>query len=304
MSTPPAQAAPSGSSRRLLLVHAHPDDETTTTGATMAHHAALGDQVCLVTCTRGEEGEVLVEDLAHLSAAEQDLLGEHRETELAAAMAALGVTDYRFLGEPGEFRDSGMAGEPSNDHPAAFCRVAVDDAAARLVPVVRSVRPQVLVTYDPHGGYGHPDHIQAHRVAMRAVELAADAAYGVGEPWQVPKVYWCAWGETAFRAALRRMRESGVEIEGMDPDGELPPFVVPDDRITTVVDGTRWSDAKLRAMRCYPTQVGDDSPFFAFDDPDFMREWGRETYVLVRGEAHPDPEGADGRERDLFAGLS
>jgi N-acetyl-1-D-myo-inositol-2-amino-2-deoxy-alpha-D-glucopyranoside deacetylase len=289
--------------RRLLLVHAHPDDETTTCGASMAHYADRGVHVALVTCTRGEEGEVLVEDLAHLAAADQDRLGEHRETELATAMAVLGVTDYRYLGEPGEYRDSGMAGEPSNDHPAAFCRVPVDEAAARLVPTIRSLRPQVLVTYDPHGGYGHPDHIQAHRVATRAVELAADPAHGNDEPWQVPKVYWCVWEESTFRAALRRMREAGVDIEGMDPDGELPPFVFPDERVTTVVDARDRSQAKLQAMRAYASQVAEDSPFFAFDDPDMVRAWGRESFVLAAGKPCPDPADPDGRESDLFAGV-
>ena len=301
--TPPTDRADEAA-RRLLLVHAHPDDETTTCGATMAHYADAGARVSLVTCTRGEEGEVLVEDLAHLAATHQDRLGEHRETELATAMAVLGVTDYRFLGRPGEYRDSGMAGEASNDHPAAFCRVPVDEAAARLVATIRSFRPQVLVTYDPLGGYGHPDHIQTHRVATRAVELAADPAHGDGSPWQVTKVYWCVWEESTFRAAIRRMHEAGVDLQGMDPDGELPPFVFPDERITTVVDARAWSQAKLRAMRAYASQVADDSPFFAFDDPDMVQAWGRETFVLVAGTPGPDPADPDGRESDLFAGVA
>ena len=162
------------SDRRLLLVHAHPDDETIGNGATMAHYAAEGAHVTLVTCTLGEEGEVLVPELAHLAADQDDQLGRHRVGELATAMEALGVRDHRFLGGPGRYRDSGMMGLPTNDRPDAFWQADLDEAAALLVEVIREVRPQVLVTYDENGGYGHPDHIQAHRVAMRAAELAAD----------------------------------------------------------------------------------------------------------------------------------
>ena len=165
--------------RRLLLVHAHPDDESIGTGATMAHYAAQGAQVTLLTCTLGEEGEILVPEHAQLAADQADQLGGFRIGELAAAMRVLGVTDHRFLGGAGRFRDSGMMGTPANEHPRAFWRAerdpAVFDAAvAAAVEVIREVRPQVLVTYDENGGYGHPDHIMAHRVAMAAAERAAE----------------------------------------------------------------------------------------------------------------------------------
>ncbi|MFD5455340.1 N-acetyl-1-D-myo-inositol-2-amino-2-deoxy-alpha-D-glucopyranoside deacetylase, partial [Streptomyces olivaceus] len=158
--------------RRLLLVHAHPDDESINNGVTMARYAAEGTHVTLVTCTLGERGEVIPPELAHLSGA---ALGGHRRGELAEAMRALGVDDFRLLGGPGRFSDSGMMGLADNDDPGCLWQADVDAAAALLVDVIREVRPQVLVTYDPDGGYGHPDHIQAHRVAMRAVELAAEA---------------------------------------------------------------------------------------------------------------------------------
>src|SRR5690606_13518533 len=178
--------------RRLLLVHAHPDDETIGTGATMARYVAEGAHVTLVTCTLGEEGEVIPEELAHLAATEDDVLGDHRIGELAAACAALGVEDHRFLGGPGRWRDSGMMGVASNDRPGAFWRADVDEAAGELVKVIREVRPQVLVTYDENGHYGHPDHIQAHRVSRRAFELAADPGFGEGEPWRIAKFYHTA----------------------------------------------------------------------------------------------------------------
>ena len=287
--------------RRLVLVHAHPDDETIGNGATMARYAAEGVHVTLVTCTRGEEGEVLVPELAHLAASRDDRLGEHRVVELATAMEALGVADHRFLGGPGRYRDSGMMGEPSNERPDVFWQADVDEAAGHLVDVLREVRPQVLVTYDENGGYGHPDHIQAHRVAMRAVELAADPAYGTGEPWQVAKVYWNATPVSWMRDSIRKLRDMGdaTTFEGFDPDGELP-FGTPDELVTTLVDGTGHVDAKLAAMRAHATQITVDGPFFALSNNLGNEVWATECYMLVRGErgsAEGEPE------RDLFAGL-
>src|SRR5690606_36733846 len=180
------------SDRRLLPVPAHPDDESITTGATIAKYAAEGAHVTLVTCTLGEEGEIIPPELAHLAADREDRLGEHRIGELAAACAALGVRDHRFLGGPGRWRDSGMMGAASNDDPRCFWRADVDEAAGELVKIIREVRPQVLVTYDENGFYGHPDHIQAHRVAWRAFHLAADPGYGEGEPWPIAKFYHTA----------------------------------------------------------------------------------------------------------------
>jgi N-acetyl-1-D-myo-inositol-2-amino-2-deoxy-alpha-D-glucopyranoside deacetylase len=161
--------------RRLLLVHAHPDDESIGTGATMARYAAEGARVTLVTCTLGELGEIIPPSLAYLAEGDGARLGEYRIGELAAACAELGVTDYRFLGGPGRWRDSGMMGTAGNDDPRCFWRADVDQAAHALLDVIRDVRPQVLVTYDANGSYGHPDHIQAHRVAWRAFQQAGAA---------------------------------------------------------------------------------------------------------------------------------
>jgi N-acetyl-1-D-myo-inositol-2-amino-2-deoxy-alpha-D-glucopyranoside deacetylase len=154
--------------RRLLLVHAHPDDESIGTGATMAKYAASGNDVTLVTCTLGELGEIIPPGLQHLSPAE---LGQYRIGELDAACAALGVTDHRFLGGAGRYRDSGMMGTEGNQDPRCFWQADVDEAAAGLAEIIAEVNPQVIVTYDANGFYGHPDHIQAHRVARRAFEL-------------------------------------------------------------------------------------------------------------------------------------
>ena len=290
--------------RRILFVHAHPDDETIGNGATMARYVAEGVHVTLVTCTLGEEGEVLVPELAHLAADRDDGLGHHRIGELATAMEALGVTDHRFLGGPGRFRDSGMMGEPTNDRPECFWRADVDQAARLLVEVVREVRPQVLVTYDENGGYGHPDHIQAHRVAMRAVELAADPDVGEGTPWQVAKVYWNAIPESWMREGLRRLRAAGdtTFFEGVDPEEDELPLVVPDELVTTAVDANSHVEAKLTAMRAHATQITVDGPFFALSNNLGNEVWGTEFYRLVRGELGTERD-ADGRETDLFAGL-
>ncbi|MFG3495049.1 N-acetyl-1-D-myo-inositol-2-amino-2-deoxy-alpha-D-glucopyranoside deacetylase [Streptomyces sp. NPDC047928] len=288
--------------RRLLLVHAHPDDESINNGATMAKYAAEGAQVTLVTCTRGEEGEVIPAGLAHLAPDRDDRLGPYRVGELAAAMKELGVTDHRFLGGPGRFRDSGMMGVPQNDRDGAFWGTDVDEAAPHLVEVIREVRPQVLVTYDPDGGYGHPDHIQAHRVATRAAELAADPAYepGLGAPHAIAKIYWNRVPRTVADEGFARLRAAGgLSFPGIADIADVP-GVVPDARVTAEIDGTAYADRKAAAMAAHATQIVVDGDFFALSNhlgqPVFVREY----YELVRGESGA-PEGE--REHDLFAGV-
>ena len=287
--------------RRLLLVHAHPDDETIGTGCTMARYAAEGAHVALVTCTLGEEGEVLVPELAHLAADRDDGLGQHRIGELAAACAALGVTDSRFLGGPGRWRDSGMMGTPANDRPECFWRADLGEAVREMAAVVREVRPQVLVTYDDNGGYGHPDHIQAHRVALGAVDVAADPAADVaGDPWRVAKVYATAVPRSLLQAGIDHFKAVGDEsgFFGVDRAEDLP-FGIADELITTEVDGRAHLEAKTAAMRAHATQIAVDGPFFALADGIGLEAFGVEHYVLLRGERGP----GEGRESDLFAGL-
>jgi N-acetyl-1-D-myo-inositol-2-amino-2-deoxy-alpha-D-glucopyranoside deacetylase len=299
--------------RRLLLVHAHPDDETIANGATMAKYAAEGVHVTLVTCTLGEMGEVLVPELAHLAADREDGLGEHRIGELAAAMEVLGVTDHRFLGGPGRYRDSGMAESPDGGatvpaevSPDSFWRADLLKAADHLVEVIREVRPHVLTTYDQFGAYGHPDHVQAHRVAMYAAVLAAVPSYrlDLGPPWEIPKIYWNAMSERRMREGLRMLRDMGdnTTFEGMEPDGPLPPFVTPDEWLTAGVDGSDYVDRKMKAMAAHATQIALDGPFFALANNLGNMVWGIEYYRLAKGvPGEPDPE--TGLENDLFAGL-
>lgn len=270
----------------------------------MARYVDEGVQVTLVTCTLGEEGEVLLPELAHLAADQEDALGAHRQTELAAAMAELGVTDHRLLGGPGRFRDSGMMGTPANDRPDCFWRADLLSAAVELVPVIREVRPQVVVTYDDFGGYGHPDHIQAHRVTHYAVALAASPTFrtDLGEPWQVAKVYWTAFPRSIVIAGIEAMKAQGIDDEfaSMDPD-DLP-FACDDSLVTTVVEAHDHLDRKMAALRAHGTQVAVDGGFFALADNVGAEAFGAEYYRLAMGDL--GPIGPDGREHDLFAGIT
>jgi N-acetyl-1-D-myo-inositol-2-amino-2-deoxy-alpha-D-glucopyranoside deacetylase len=289
----------------MLLVHAHPDDETINNGATMARYVAEGASVTLLTCTLGEEGEILVPELEQLAADQADQLGGYRIGELRAAMAALGVTDFRFLGGAGRYRDSGMMGTPANGHARAFWNADLDEAVAHAVSVVREVRPQVVVTYDENGGYGHPDHIQAHRVAMGAVEKAADPTYRpeLGEPWDVAKVYWSCVPRSVLQSGIEAMAEMGESFfEGVSSADDLP-FGVSDDVVTAAVDGRKFADRKDAAMRAHPTQIKVDGPFFALSNNLGLEVLGVEYYQLVRGERGPAGPGPEGWEDDLFAGL-
>jgi N-acetyl-1-D-myo-inositol-2-amino-2-deoxy-alpha-D-glucopyranoside deacetylase len=291
---------------RLLLVHAHPDDESITTGATMAHYVAQGAQVTLLTCTLGEEGEVLVPEYAQLAADQADQLGGLRIGELADAMRALGVTDHRFLGGPGRFRDSGMMGTPANQHPRAFWRADSDPAVfeaavAEAVAVVREVRPHVLVTYDPNGDYGHPDHIMAHRVATAAAERAADPAYGAGPAWTVAKLYWTATPKSVLKQGFEAIQGKAELPFGVASVDELP-FGVDDELVTTAVDATGFGEQKLAALRAHRTQIAVDGVFFALSNMLGREALSVEHFRLVQGTLGPDRD-ADGRERDLFSGL-
>ncbi|MEU0071189.1 N-acetyl-1-D-myo-inositol-2-amino-2-deoxy-alpha-D-glucopyranoside deacetylase [Streptomyces sp. NPDC006332] len=275
--------------RRLLLVHAHPDDESINNGATMARYAAEGARVTLVTCTLGERGEVIPPGLAHLTGA---ALGEHRAGELTAAMRELGVDDFRRLGGDGRYQDSGMMGIADNDDPACFWQADVDEAAGHLVEVIREVRPQVLVTYDDNGGYGHPDHIQAHRVAMRAVELAAESGH------EIAKVYWNRVPRSVAEDAFARLEREllGLPFAKSAVIDDVP-GVVDDERITTEIEGAGYVAAKTAAMRAHATQVTVAEPYFVLSNELAQPVFSTEYYELVRGKR------AGAKETDLFAGI-
>lgn len=288
---------------RIVFVHAHPDDEVLNSGIVMAKYAAEGAHVTLVTCTLGEEGEILVPDLAHLAADQQDGLGQYRIGELADAMKALGVSDSRFLGGPGRYRDSGMMGVEQNNRPNCFWQADVDEASAHLVEVLREVRPQVLVTYDEVGGYGHPDHIQAHRVSMRAAELAADPTFrpDLGAAHAVAKIYWYAMPFSFLQAGIDAMRAAGDTefFNGAERVEDLG-IGVPDELITTQVEAESYIEAKMAAMSAHATQIAVDGPFFALSNNLGQKIWGVECFRLVGGTYELPPGEV---EADLFAGL-
>ena len=279
---------------RALLVHAHPDDETINNGATMALYAAMGAQVTLVTCTRGEEGEVLTPELSHLASSDTDALGEHRETELANAMQALGITDFRFLAQgEGRYRDSGMMGTEVNNRSDVFWQADLEEAADHLVKIIEEIKPHILITYDEIGGYGHPDHIQAHRVAMRASEKS---------DWQIPKIYWNTMPKSVLAESMAKMKELGSDFFGADNVDDLP-FAKDDSFVTTLIDGNSYVEAKMAAMKAHHTQISLDGPFFALSDNLGLQVWGNEYYTLVKGEKSA-PFDSNGREADLFSGVN
>lgn len=230
-----------------MLVHAHPDDETITTGGTMARYVAEGAEVVLVTCTLGEEGEIIPPELAGLGSWAADQLGGYRSGELSAALRALGVTEHRYLGGIGGWRDSGMAGTPAGEHPRAFAGAALADQAGQLRSLVDELRPDVLVTYNSFGGYGHPDHIRAHEITM----AVADAA---------TRVFHIAAGGGAV----------------------LPPEA-PRTEITTTIDIRPHLDAKIAALRAHATQVTVDPPEFALSNRVAQPIHEAEYFTLVRG---------------------
>ena len=279
---------------RVLLVHAHPDDETINNGATMAMYAALGASVTLVTCTRGEEGEVLIPELSHLAANATDSLGQHRVTELALAMKELGVADHRFLGEGVTlFRDSGMMGTEPNNRPDVFWQADLEEASDLLVRIIDEVKPHVLITYDEFGGYGHPDHIQAHRVAMRAAEKSA---------WDIPKIYWNVMPVSVIQEGIDAMKGIDSDFWGAEKAEDLP-FAKDDSFVHALVDGNAYVEKKMSAMRAHATQIAVDGPFFALSNNVGLQVWGNEYYTLVKGEKS-GPFNEKSYESDLFAGIS
>jgi N-acetyl-1-D-myo-inositol-2-amino-2-deoxy-alpha-D-glucopyranoside deacetylase len=278
---------------RVLLVHAHPDDETINNGATMALYAELGASVTLVTCTRGEEGDILVPELTNLASGATDKLGEHRITELTDAMTELGVSDYRFLAEGKKvYRDSGMMGTEPNNRPDVFWQADIEEATKYLVEVIDEVKPHILITYDEFGGYGHPDHIQAHRIAMLAAEKST---------WQIQKIYWNTMPKSVIAESMAKMKELGSDFFGAESVDDLP-FAKDDQFVTSLIDGNSQVEKKMAAMKAHVTQISIDGPFFALSNNLGLQVWGDEYYTLVRGEKS-EPFDEKGRERDLFAGV-
>ncbi|WP_228488869.1 N-acetyl-1-D-myo-inositol-2-amino-2-deoxy-alpha-D-glucopyranoside deacetylase [Raineyella fluvialis] len=264
----------------------------------------------LVTCTLGEVGEIVVDDLAHLADDGPNALGQHRLGELAAAMAALGVTDFVRLGGDHRFRDSGMEWAPDGtatvadttdeaSFHAADLLVAADD----LVPLIRDRRPHVLVTYDQFGGYGHPDHVKAHRVATYAASLAAVPSYRpeLGEPWQVPRVLWMTMSHSQVARGMAALQDRGLaEVLDGIPTDPSSPMLSGDDEIAVAVDARAYAPAKVDALRAHRSQIKTDEGFMTLPEDIALEFWGWEYYRFAGGQPLPGGGWAD----DIFAGLA
>jgi N-acetyl-1-D-myo-inositol-2-amino-2-deoxy-alpha-D-glucopyranoside deacetylase len=228
-----------------------------------------------------------------LAAHHTDSLGDHRVEELAEAMKALGISDYRFLGdETAKYRDSGMMGTEPNNRSDAFWNANFDEATQHLVRVIEEVKPHVLITYDEFGGYGHPDHIQAHRIAMSAAEKAS---------WNIEKIYWNVMPKSVIQEGIDVMKKTGSDFMGAEKAEDLP-FAKDDSFVHAKVDGNSYVEKKMDAMRAHATQIEVDGPFFALSNNLGLQVWGNEYYTLVKGSKH-EPFDVQGHETDLFAGI-
>jgi N-acetyl-1-D-myo-inositol-2-amino-2-deoxy-alpha-D-glucopyranoside deacetylase len=297
---------------RLLFVHAHPDDESLANGATIAHYASRGAQVRVVTCTLGEEGEVIGDRWAQLAVDHADQLGGYRIGELTAALHALGVDAPIFLGGPGRWRDSGMVGavpSPATRRQQRFIDADEREAVGALVSLIRTLRPHVVVTYDENGGYGHPDHVRANVVTTAAVAAAGTDDFP-GAPWTVPKFYWTVIAQSAFTAGWEALGPGDLRSEWVVPSSSLDhpdhrdlPGLYSDDEIDAVVDATDALPAKVAALAAHATQllIGPTGRACALSNNLALPILGQEHYVLVAGVAGDRDE--RGWETDLLAGL-
>ena len=273
----------------LMAVHAHPDDEAIGTGGVLARYADEGLRTVVVTCTGGEVGEISDSTLAT-----PETLAEVRRKELERACAILRVGRLHLLG----YRDSGMMGTPDNDHPSSFYQASLEEATARLVALVRRERPQVLVTYDERGLYGHPDHIRANQITVAAFAAAGDPARWpeAGAPWRPTKLYYTTVARSAIKNLGRVLSEAGIDTPF---GGEREPEIgIADELITTQVDVSAQVERKRQALMAHATQMGPEAFFAKMPPALFYQVFARESFQLVRGRSR-----ASGMEDDLFSGL-
>ncbi len=287
----------------FMAVHAHPDDEVFGTGGTLARLAAEGVKTVLVTCTGGELGEIVDPDLDEAARAETfKHLGEVRAIELKNSAAALNVSELKLLG----FHDSGMAGTEGNKLPESFHRATFDEAVRRLVKLIREYKPQVLASYDPFGGYGHPDHLQAHRITVAAFEAA-------GEPrlfaeldlpaWQPGKLYYTAISREFFQRTAAEMRARGIDGPWNNPEMETDEWGIPESEITTVFDVRDYVENKMQAFRAHKTQIAPNNFMFIIPEERRREGLGYEQFILARTKGlAPALFAENGKEQDLFAG--
>ncbi len=278
------------SSLALLGLFAHPDDEQLMSGV-FAQEAAAGTRTGLICATRGEAGEIAEPSLSTV-----ETLGKVREAELRAACAVIGVKNLWFL----DYRDSGMMGTADNENSANFYRSDPSEAVGRVVKIIRDFKPNVMVTFDPTGGYGHPDHLTICKVATEAFAAAADPQRypEAGDPWQADRIYYAAFPRSSIKRLQEFIEASNMEtgFRGLDPDK----FGLPDAEITNVIDVREWKDVKEKSLQMHRTQMNPNGPF-AKMPPEIMGAWReKEHFALAAGKPLPGGEAARG---DLFAGL-
>ena len=280
----------------LMIVHAHPDDEVIGSGGTLAHYSDEGINTVLVTATLGEEGEIVVADMD--TPENHARLAEIRLEELRKATEIIGIKHQEFLG----YRDSGMVGTPSNEHRESFHQANLE-ATGRLVRLVRAYKPQVLVSYNAVGGYGHPDHIACHKVTLAAFDAAADPARypEAGPAWSPLKLYEMSRPREQTQQGWEQMRARGMKTPLDNPDYDITRYTVPIEQISTALDVSAYMQRKRAALLEHRTQIAADGPFFAMPE-DIRRQWfGVEYFTLLQSRVPlPDHEGY---ERDLFAGV-
>ncbi|HMR50122.1 MAG TPA: PIG-L family deacetylase [Arachnia sp.] len=291
--------------RRLLLVHAHPDDESSQSSVTMARYLDEGAQVTLVTCTLGEMGEILVPEWQHYSPRE---LGQHRSQEIVDAMAYIGLTDHVYLGGVGHYHDTGMGRDehgnavaPDHTPEGAFWNADLLEAANHLVEIIRSRRPQVVITYDERGNYGHPDHIQAHRVTVYALMLAASPVHrpDLGEPWQASRLLYISHNTALWAQAYAIAKERGLTLWG-GADRDEDSFGPEPSRIVAVVPIDGYLDRARNALFSHRSQVSMDGEFWQFYQIVQELDGAGDAYQLAWGVPFPV---SDAPATDVFAGL-
>ena len=275
----------------FMAVHAHPDDESISTGGILAKYADNGVKTVLVYCTGGEAGDIQNPEFVPPSPGMG--MKEIRRYELEKAVSVLRLGSVHFLG----YRDSGMQGTSENNHPEAFAQADMQEATGRLVEIIRQTRPQVIVTYNERGTYGHPDHIMANRVTLRAFEAAGNPEFKDSQgyaPWRPSKLYYTAISKTRLRMMAQLARERGEE-----PTFNPEALGTPDEKIAAIIDVRKYLSQKFDALQCHQSQISPDNFFRRIPEELIEEAFGYEYFECVKGCHSNDP-----KEEDLFEDLS